>query len=432
MRGRSEKRGSKGNKQISKSKNQSQSKFKCFQCHKRGHFKKDCLKRKSQGANHQGNSSEAAIADAGYDFVEALMLSKFEIEKEWVMDSGCTFHMCLRKEYFETIDLKEGGMVLLGNNKPCKVQGQGSIQLKMFNGQETLLNGVRYVLELKRNLISISMFDSSGYSTHIEHGIMKIINGNNLVIAKGIKRNCLYILDGCTIIAQGAMLSVNQHDKTRLWHMRLGHVSEKGLVELAKQNPFNGDKIEKLEFYDHCILGKAKRVSFGIGLHTTTRPFEYVHSYLWSAARTKTHAGCSYFLTIIDDYSRRVWLYVLKNKNDTFEKFKDWHTQIETQLGTKLKCLRADNGLEFVSEQFNKFCRNLGIQRHGTVIGTPQQNGLAQRMNRTILERVRCMLLGTSAPKSFWGEAATTTVYLINRCTSTIIGFKTPLEWQAN
>ncbi|RDX64245.1 putative mitochondrial protein, partial [Mucuna pruriens] len=160
------------------------------------------------------------------------------------MDSSCTLHMCPRKDYFESLNLKEGGVVLLGNNKPCKVQGMGSIRLNMFNG----------------------------YTTQIEHGIMKISN-NNLVIAKGIKRNGLYILDGSTIIAQVILVSQNQHDKTRLWH-----VSEKVLLELAKQNLLNGDKMEKLEFCDHCILGKARRVSFEIHLHTISKPFEYAHS----------------------------------------------------------------------------------------------------------------------------------------------------------
>lgn len=115
----------------------------------------------------------------------------------------------------------------------------------------------------------------------------------------------------------------------------------------------------------------------------------------------KTHGGSSYFLTIIDDFSRRVWLYVLKNKSEAFQKFREWHTLVGNEIGTKLKVLRTDNGLEFVSEQFNEFCRKIGIKRHKTIPHTPQQNGLAKRMNRTILERVRCMLLSAGLPKTF-------------------------------
>jgi len=97
-------------------------------------------------------------------------------------------------------------------------------------------------------------------------------------------------------------------------------------------------------------------------------------------------------------------------------------------MGTKLKGLRTDNGMKFVSEQFNEFCRLKGIKRHRTVPRTPQQNGLAKRMNRTLLERVRCMLLGAGLPKSFRGEAVTTAAYLIKRCPSTGVDFKTPVE----
>jgi len=118
----------------------------------------------------------------------------------------------------------------------------------------------------------------------------------------------------------------------------------------------------------------------------------------------------------------------LKNKLEAFQKFIEWHTLIGNQLGTKLKVLRTDNGLEFVSEQFNEFCRKVGIKRHKIVSHTPQQNGLAERMHKTILERVRCMLLSAGLPKTFWGEAANTTTYVINRCPSSALDFKTPME----
>ncbi|RDX92512.1 hypothetical protein CR513_25348, partial [Mucuna pruriens] len=153
--------------------------------------------------------------------------------------------------------------------------------------------------------------------------------------------------------------------------MRLGHVSEKDLFELVKQNLLNGDKIEKLKFCNHCILGKTQR----------------------GPTRTMIHGGCSYFLTIIDDYSWRVWIYILKNK-----------------------------------KQFNKFCKKLGIKRRKTIIGTPQHNDLAKRMNRTIPERVKCMLLSASLPKTFWGGAVIIAIHLINRCPLSAIGFKIPMK----
>ena len=198
-----------------------------------------------------------------------------------------------------------------------------------------LLHDVRYVPELKMNIMSISMFDVMGYSTKVEDGMMKVSLGAS-VIARGRKSNGLYILEGSTIIAHVSVasqtivdnvklchLKLTIIDKAKLWHLKLGHVSEKGLVELEKQQLLMGDKLQKLDFCDQCVLGKSHRVQFGTGKHTSSRPFEYVHADLWGPSRTQTHGGGSYFLSIIDDFSRRVWIYILKNKGETFQRFKE-------------------------------------------------------------------------------------------------------------
>ncbi|WVZ07194.1 hypothetical protein V8G54_020540 [Vigna mungo] len=396
----------------------------CFKCQKMGHIKKFCPEKAKAGRPQE--TADVAEASEGYESAGVLVASSEDSQRSWVMDSGCSYHMCPVKEFFENLDQKEHGNVLLGNNKACRVQGVGSVRLKMFDNREMVLQAVRYVPELKRNLISISAFDLGGYTTKVEDGVMRVCSGDS-VVAKGRRRNGLYILEGSTVIGHVSVASGTENT-ARLWHLRMGHISEKGLEELEKQNLLLGDKLQKLDFCDHCVLGKSHRIPFGKGKHSTERPFEYVHADLWGPARTLTHGGGAYFLSIIDDFSRRVWIYVLKNKSETFQKFKEWHTQIENQLGCRLKCLRTDNGLEFVSEEFNGFCTEKGIRRHKTVVGTPQQNGLAERMNRTILERVRCMLLGSGLSKAFWGEAANTAVYLINRSPSSALNFKTPME----
>ncbi|WVZ12209.1 hypothetical protein V8G54_016739 [Vigna mungo] len=396
----------------------------CFKCQKMGHIKKFCPEKGKAGRPQE--TADVAEASEGYESAGVLVASSEDPQRSWVMDSDCSYHMCPVKEFFENLDQKEHGNVLLGNNKACRVQGVGSVRLKMFDNREMVLQAVRYVPELKRNLISISAFDLGGYTTKVEDGVMRVCSGDS-VVAKGRRRNDLYILEGSTVIGHVSVASGTENT-ARLWHLRMGHISEKGLEELEKQDLLLGDKLQKLDFCDHCVLGKSHRIPFGKGKHSTQRPFEYVHADLWGPARTLTHGGGAYFLSIIDDFSRRVWIYVLKNKSKTFQKFKEWHTQIENQLGCRLKCLRTDNGLEFVSEEFNGFCKEKGIRRHRTVVGTPQQNGLAERMNRTILERVRYMLLGSGLSKAFWGEAANTAVYLINKSPSSALNIKTPME----
>ena len=130
----------------------------------------------------------------------------------------------------------------------------------------------------------------------------------------------------------------------------LEHIGEKGLQELSKQNLLCGDNIQKLEFFQECVLGKDKRLRFTNGIHTTQKPLDYVHSYLWEPSRVQTYGGGHDFLSIIDYYSRRVWVYTLKLKSDAFNKFIDWHSLTTNQKERKLKFLRTENGLEFLLE----------------------------------------------------------------------------------
>lgn len=113
----------------------------------------------------------------------------------------------------------------------------------------------------------------------------------------------------------------------------------------------------------------------------------------------------------------------MKTKDQAFQAFKNWKVMVETQIGSKVKKLRTDNVLEYCSDKFREYCKQEG--RHYTVAGIPQQNGLAVRMNRTILERVRSMLACSGLPRVFWAEAVATAAYLINRCPSSAIDLKT-------
>lgn len=121
-------------------------------------------------------------------------------------------------------------------------------------------------------------------------------------------------------------------------------------------------------------------------------------------------------------------MYILKHKNQAFPTFVEWKTLLEKQSGRQVKRLRTDNGLEFNEKEFNKFCADQGIARHCTCVDTPQQNGVAERMNRTLLERARCMLFSAGLGKRFWAEAVHTACYLVSRSPHSSLEFKTPIE----
>lgn len=164
------------------------------------------------------------------------------------------------------------------------------------------------------------------------------------------------------------------------------------------------------------------------GVHRIKAILDYVHSDLWGPTRVTSHGGNRYYMSIIDDYSHRAWFYLIKHKSEAFETFKNLKAMVETQSGLKTKKLRTNNGLEYCVESFNELCKLDGIQRHHTIVHTPQQNGITQKFNRIVMEHVRCMLLHAKFPNSFWGEAIHTACYLINRCQSTAINLKTIMQ----
>ena len=190
-------------------------------------------------------------------------------------------------------------------------------------------------------------------------------------------------------------------DNTQLWHHRLAHISQKGLEKLAKQGVCRKGGIKPLKFCEHYVLSKAKRQKFPTNTHSSDATLDYVHAYLWGSSRIESHGGARYFLSLVDDFSRKVWVYFLKHENEGVKVFEEWKILVETQIGRKVKKLRTNNELEFCDERFKTLCKQNGITKHLIMRGTPQQNDLVERFNRTILEKVRCMLNHVGLPKSF-------------------------------
>ena len=156
-------------------------------------------------------------------------------------------------------------------------------------------------------------------------------------------------------------------------------MSQKRLQILSQQGFLGKAPVTTLDFCQMCVLGKQHRMSFLKGTHNVKACLEYTHADLWGPAKVNTFGENRYFLSIIDDFSRKVWVYLLKSKDQTLESFKTWKTLVENQVDRKVKCLRTDNGLEFCNTAFDNFCKENGIQRHRTVPYTPQQNGVAGR-----------------------------------------------------
>lgn len=179
-----------------------------------------------------------------------------------------------------------------------------------------------------------------------------------------------------------------------------------------------------IEFFEHCIMGNIlvwifQREAYykgQFGVHSC-RPM--------GPSQTPSLGGSKYYLCIIDDFSRKVWTYILKTKDETFINFKHWKLMLETQREKNIIVLRTDKGLEFCKEEFDSFCWESGVQRHKIGAEEPQYNRFVERMSRMILEKVRCMLSNAQLQKNYWAKSLQSTTFLINRSPSLAIEFKT-------
>ena len=172
-----------------------------------------------------------------------------------------------------------------------------------------------------RYLISLGMLDELGYLIKVESRSVKIVKGS-MVVMKGINKNGIYSLLGSTIVGTVAPVAGSSMNNTMLWHKRLGHVNNRGLSELEKQGLLGDKKLQDLEFCETCVFGKTCRIKFGVGVQRTKGTLDYIHSDILGPSRTQSFSGARYFMTLVDDYSRKLWVFILKYKSDALEKFK--------------------------------------------------------------------------------------------------------------
>lgn len=398
----------------------------CWICGSDSHWKRDCPEKRDNAQQSKGTTSVNVAQNLPGPLV--LTASLYVSEDEWVMDSGCTFHITPRRELLSNFVEMSGNKVMMGNNSFCMVKGMGNITIDSSDGSVIVLKDVRYIPDMGRNLISYGQLENSGCSYNGKDHKIEFFKEGKKVLT-GVYTNGLYYLQGKVRRAGEANVTEEAEDKTKKWHSRLAHMNTRSMQLLVRRGYLGDKEIGKLEFCEGCAMGKSHKQKFPKAKHYSKEVLEYIHTDLWGSPNTVSSlAGAHYFLTFTDDYSKKVWIYFLKTKDEVFHWFAEWKLLVENQTGRKIKCLRTDNGLEFCNRQMDSLCRESGIKRHKTCSYTPQQNGISERMNRSIMDKVRAMLVETGLEGSYWAEAASTTVYLINRSPNSSIDFEIPEE----
>ena len=175
-----------------------------------------------------------------------------------------------------------------------------------------------------------------------------------------------------------------------------------------------------LVFCETCTRGKLQRSKFSTSSIRSKEPLELVHSDVCGKMSAVSLGGAEYFVTFIDDHTHYVWVYPLKHKDEVFDRFQKWKALVERSSRRRLKVFRTDNGGEYTSNKFEDYLKAEGVRHERTVPKTPEQNGVAERLNRTLVETTRSLLIDSKLPHKFWAEALATAAYIRNRCPTTI------------
>ncbi|GKD43000.1 retrovirus-related pol polyprotein from transposon TNT 1-94, partial [Tanacetum coccineum] len=220
-------------------------------------------------------------------------------------------------------------------------------------------------------------------------------------------------------------------DQANLWHRRYGHLSWNSLNVLQRKNMVKGLPSFTLsqKVCEDCLVGKQHRSPFpSKSTWRASSILQLVHADLCGPITPISNSKKRYVITFTDDFSRKTWIYFLAEKSEAFATFKFYKVKVEKETGAFVRALRTDRGGEFTSLEFKSFCNENGIQRQLTAAYTPQQNGVAERKNRTIMNMVRSVLSAKQIPKTFWPEAVNWAVHVLNRSPTLALKDKTPEE----
>ncbi|KAL0266971.1 UNVERIFIED_CONTAM: hypothetical protein PYX00_009368 [Menopon gallinae] len=403
-------------------------KFPCNFCKQFGHWIAECPKRKEEEKESRKTAKRGQSA-----FFSAVLTATNDQstpKDEWYCDSGASRHITHSKEnFFRYRAFRSPIEVMLGKKGvKMKAFGSGNVHVKIFlNGQWQnleLLN-VWYVPDAFANLISVR--------AAVKHGCEVVFGSKNVLIrnvetkqtvATGYLRGNLYALNTKAIRQKNekAIIATNNRDKqidAMKWHRRLGHLNFIDLKKMEKNRNENGVRIKKIEENtncDICIRGKLCRSPFVKDTASKAKLLEIIHSDVCGPMKTESLGKSKYFVTFTDEKSRWTEVYFIRKKSQVLEKFKEFRAKMEKLTERKIKFLQSDNGTEYVNNEFDKYLKENGIQRRLSISYSPQQNGISERKNRTLLDMARCLLIQAGMKPSFWAEAVNTANYIRNRC----------------
>ena len=404
---------------------------KCFFCKKKGHMKKGCTKFQKwlemKGMPISFVCYESNMVDVIYN--------------TWWIDSGSTIHISNTLQGMRNLrkPVESEQCIYSGNKMRSHVEAVGTCRLVLSSGFILNLEKTFYIPSFSRNLISVSRLVPLGYSFNFYETSFSLFYKSNL-IGNGTLSDGLFSINLQNNITYNAMhvhtgtkRSVINDNSSMLWHRRLGHISIQRIKRLVNEGVLSTLDFTDFETCVDCIKGKQTNKSKK-GAKRSTDILEIIHTDI--CCPDMDSQGPKYFISFIDDYSRYMYLYLLHNKNEALDAFKVFKAEVEKQCGKQIKIVRSDRGGEYYGRYtengqapgpFAKFLQENGIVAQYTMPGSPDQNGVAERRNLTLMDMVRSMRSNSKLPEFLWTEALKTAAYILNRVPTKAVP-KTPFE----
>jgi gag-polypeptide of LTR copia-type/Integrase core domain len=404
-------------------------KYACSKCRMDNHSTSECWyngeRPKRRFPTNQHYSAQRAKRHN--DHVISLQL-KLGGTKDWILDGGASVHVTWDKSDFdpESYSTDTQTTAQIADGSSISSIGHGNVTLKMRTStgdtKNVTFTNVKHMPESGHKIISEIVLESKGVKISKHNGVCRMTHqGEVFILKRENSSNELYKVEN----AEKIFIS------QETWHKRIGHAhimagsNPKG----NKSFPYLYNATKGHSKCETCILAKSSVKPIAReARQKASEPLQTVHSDICGPISPETATGKRYFLNFVDDCTGMCWTFLLNHKSEQPEKFRAFQSIVEKQSGYKIKTLHSDNGGEYKSKQFSDYLANQGILQKFTSPHSPFQNGNAERMNRTYLEAVRCMLIDKSLPKYLWGEAVLAANHVRNRLPKASLNGISPYE----
>ena len=403
-------------------------KIRCFNCNQLGHKSFQCTKPKKP---RKPKSDETDWAVLGASALNSADVCGDKLI--FILDSGATDHFVSDASLVQ--DIKDVpnpfDIELAKKGEFLRVTKCGKIPVTtMVNEGEVKLTLTDACIApgLTHNLFSVRRITANDGEVLFCNEMAYVkMHGKTIATAKKIGKLYYMFFRLRSASATAATASCNEN---QLWHRRLGHLNMAAVRKLINGNLAKGVRThisDSQTFCEPCVLGKSTRLPFKSTRPPTTRPLERVHSDVGQIEQQSLE-GHRYYVTFVDDYTHFTITYPMREKSEVFRHFQTYHKMATAHFGKELACLRSDSGGEYTSNAFKEYLRQHGIRSELNVPHNPELNGVAERINRTLIEKARTLMIESKLPKKLWTEALMTAMYLTNRSPTTALKDVTPYE----